>query len=99
MILDQNKVFADNADKVKTLATELLKKMKDDTAMASDFSDFKLAVEKIFEVCFLGDEKLKYVSIASSNVATSTEEIEFFIKPHTKAEYQSLFKRLLTETN
>ena len=50
MILDQNKVFADNVDKVKTLATELLKKMKDDTAVASDFSDFKAAVEKIFEV-------------------------------------------------
>ena len=99
MILDQNKVFADNADKVKTLATELLEKMKNDEAMASDFSDFKAAVEKIFEVCFLGDENLKYVSIASSNVATSTEEIEFFIKPHTKAEYQSLFKRLLSETN
>ena len=99
MILDQNKVFADNADKVKTLATELLEKMKNDEAMASDFSDFKAAVEKIFEVCFLGDENLKYVSIASSNVATSAEEIEFFIKPHTKAEYQSLFKRLLSETN
>ena len=99
MILDQNKVFIDNVDKVKTLATELLKKIKDDTAMASDFSDFKAAVEKIFEVCFLGDENLKYVSIASSNVATSTEEIEFFEKPHSRAEYQSLFKRLLTETN
>ena len=53
MILDQNKVFADNVDKVTFLATELLKKIKDDTAVASDFSDFKAAVEKIFEVCFL----------------------------------------------
>lgn len=99
MILDQNKVFTDNVDKVKTLTAELLKKMKDDTAVASDFSDFKAAVEKIFEVCFLGDENLKYVSIASSNVATSTEAIEFFEKSHSRAEYQSLFKRLLTETN
>lgn len=99
MILDQNKVFTDNVDKVKTLTTELLKKMKDDTAVASDFSDFKAAVEKIFEVCFLGDENLKYVSIASSNVATSTEAIEFFKKSHSRAEYQSLFKKLLTETN
>lgn len=99
MILDQNKIFADNVDKVKTLSTELLKKIKDDTAVASDFSDFKEAVEKIFEVCFLGDENLKYVSIASSNVATSTEAIEFFEKSHSRAEYQSLFKRLLTETN
>ena len=99
MILDQNKVFIDNVNKVTFLATELLKKMKNDEAMASDFSDFKLAVEKIFEVCFLGDEKLKYVSIASSNVATSTEAIEFFEKSHSRVEYQSLFKRLLTETN
>lgn len=99
MILDQNKVFINNVNKVTFLATELLKKIKDDTAVASDFSDFKAAVEKIFEVCFLGDENLKYVSIASSNVATSTEEIEFFEKPHSRVEYQSLFKRLLTETN
>ena len=99
MILDQNKVFADNTEKVKTLASNLLEKMKKDEAMASDFYDFKAAVEKIFEICFLGDEKLKFVSIASSEVATSTENIKFFTQTHSRTEYQSLFKALLAETN
>lgn len=99
MILDQNKVYLENTEKVQKLAVELLEKIKNETALVNDFYDFKAVVEKIFEVCFLGDEKLKFVSIVSSSIAVDTENIKFFTKSHTKEECQSLFKRLLKITN
>lgn len=95
MILDQNKVYLENTEKAQKLAVKLLEKIKNETAFASDFYDFKTTVEKIFEVCFLGDERLKFVSIASSNIAVDTENIRFFTESHTKEEYQSLFKKLV----